>query len=71
MKMDIAFGGKMITTTVYIKMDAIDQLLLSEDVCRQLIISIVTYHPSLVPGDPTKHTGVAVVLALESVLCSP
>ena len=32
-------------TTVYIKMDAPDQLLLSEGVCRQL--GIVTCHPSL------------------------
>ena len=35
-----------ITTTVYIKMDVFDQLLLSEGVCRQL--GLVTYHPSLV-----------------------
>lgn len=34
-------------TTVYVKMDAQDQLLLSEGVCRQL--GIVTYHPSIEP----------------------
>ena len=32
-------------TTVYVKMDAQDQLLLSEGVSRQL--RIVTYHPSV------------------------
>lgn len=59
MEMDIAFGGKMITTTIYVKKDTIDQLLLSEGVCRQL--GIVTYHPSLVSGNPAKQKGVAMV----------
>ena len=36
-------------TMVYVKMDAPDQLLLSEGVCRQL--GIVTYHPSLLSQD--------------------
>ena len=40
--MEIVFEEKMMTSTVYIKMDACDQLLLSEGVCRQL-----TYHPSV------------------------
>ena len=35
-------------TTVYVKMDAQEQLLLSEGVCRQ--IGIVTYHPSIEPS---------------------
>ena len=45
MELEISFQGKVMKTMVYIKMDAPDQLLLSEGVCRQL--GIVTYHPSL------------------------
>ena len=45
--MEITFGDKTITTTVYIKVDAFDQLLLSEGVCRHL--GIVTYHPAVHP----------------------
>ena len=36
MEMEITFEGKTLTTMVYVKMDAVDQLLLSEGVCRQL-----------------------------------
>ena len=42
MDLDIAFEGKTMCTPVYIKMDAADQLLQSEGVCRQL--GVVTYH---------------------------
>ena len=42
MDLDISFGDVTMQTPVYIKMDAADQLLLSEGVCRQL--GIVTYH---------------------------
>ena len=42
MDLDISFGDMTMQTPVYIKMDAADQLLLSEGVCRQL--GIVTYH---------------------------
>ena len=52
MEMDITFHEKTITTTVYIKMDAVDQLLLSEGVCRQL--GIVMYHTSVVPRKTTR-----------------
>lgn len=45
MDMDISFTEKTVKNTVYLKMDAYDQLLLSEGVCRQL--GIVTYHPSV------------------------
>ena len=45
MDLDIAFDEKTMTTPVYIKMDAHDQLLLSEGVCRQL--EIIHYHPSV------------------------
>ncbi len=39
--LDISFKGKSMCTPVYIKMNALDQLLLSEGVCRQL--GILTY----------------------------
>ena len=45
MMMNVSFGDKTMRTAVYIKMDAHDQLLLSEGVCRQL--SIITYHPDV------------------------
>ena len=45
MDLSIAFGKKTMVTPVYIKMDAHDQLLLSEGVCRQL--DIVSYHPEV------------------------
>ncbi len=48
MMLDIAFEDKTMCTPVYVKMDAPEQLLLSEGVCRQL--GIVTYHPSLGVG---------------------
>ena len=52
MDMDISFADKTMTTTVYIKMDAHDQLLLSEGVCRQL--GIVSYHPSIIKPEKAK-----------------
>jgi len=42
MNLDINFEGKTMRTPIYIKMDAHDQLLLSEGVCRQL--GIISYH---------------------------
>ena len=45
MDLSVEFNGTTMTTPVYIKMDAHDQLLLSEGVCRQL--GIVHYHPSV------------------------
>ena len=42
MDLDISFEDITMQTPVYIKMDAADQLLLSEGVCRQL--GIVIYH---------------------------
>ena len=47
MDLDISFAGKTMTTPVYIKIDAKEQLLLSEGVCRQL--SIIQYHPDVQP----------------------
>lgn len=42
MNLDISFNDKTMQTPIYIKMDAPEQLLLSEGVCSQL--GIVTYH---------------------------
>ena len=49
MDLDISFGDKTMSTAVYVKMDANDQLLLSEGVCNQL--GIVTYHHGVRPGN--------------------
>ena len=45
MNLNITFGEKTMVTPVYIKMDAHNQLLLSEGVCRQL--EIMRYHPDV------------------------
>ena len=44
MNMKVSLGDKTITTTVFVKLVAPHQLLLSESVCRQL--EIVGYHPT-------------------------
>ena len=49
MDLSVEFNGTTMTTPVYIKMDAHDQLLLSEGVCRQL--GIVHYHPVSSDGE--------------------
>ena len=45
LNMKVSFGEKVINATVYIKLIAPDQLLLSEKVCHML--GIVSYHPSV------------------------
>ena len=45
LQLDLTFGEYAMSTPVHVKMDADDQLLLPEGVCRQL--GIVTYHPSV------------------------
>ena len=45
MQLEVTFGERTMATTVYVKMDAEEQLLLSEGVCRQL--GIITYHPEV------------------------
>ena len=50
----ISFGKSVICTTVYVKLLAPDQLLLSEAVCFQL--GIVTYHPSVQPVQRCRST---------------
>ena len=47
--LDITFQEQTMKTPVYVKMDAKEQLLLSEGVCRQL--GIVHYHEQVVPGE--------------------
>ena len=56
MDLDISFDGKTMNTAVYVKMDAHDQLLLSEGVCRQL--GLIIYHRDVRPlskGQKTKN----------------
>ena len=45
MELEIEFGDRTMKTVVYIKMEAREQLLLSEGVCRQL--GLVMYHPDV------------------------
>ena len=45
LELDISFEGKTMKTPVYVKVDAPDQLLLGEGVCRQL--QIISYHPAI------------------------
>ena len=54
MDLDITFAGKTMTTPVYIKLDAEEQLLLSEGVCRQL--GIIQYHRDVEPWRNRKET---------------
>ena len=48
-EVDISFNDRTMKTAVYVKMDAPEQLLLSEGVCRQL--GILIYHPDVQPGN--------------------
>ena len=52
MDLDAAFSDKTMKTPIYIKMDAYDQLLLSEGMCRQL--GIISYHPDVQAGPSEK-----------------
>ena len=53
MNLDISYGGVTMRTPVHINMDAPEQLLLAEGVCRQL--KIITHHPD-VTGNAGEHT---------------
>lgn len=60
MDLDITFAGKMMTMSVCIKMDAGEQLLLSEgSVCHQLCI--IQYHPEIQPWRHQKKNPAAAV----------
>ena len=54
MDLDITFVGKTMTTPVYIKLDAEEQLLLSEGVSRKLGINQYTI-VMLSPGETTRR----------------
>ena len=51
--LDVDFADKTMNTPIYVKMDAHDDLLLSEGICRHL--GIVEYHPS-VKSQMNNHT---------------
>ena len=52
--LDIQFLDKAMNTPIYVKMDAHEQLLLSEGVCRQL--GIISYHPKVQVYPPKKES---------------
>ena len=54
LQLNLTFGEYTMSTPVYVKMDAEDQLLLSEGVCRQL--GIVSYHPNVCEHQKQKVT---------------
>ena len=53
LNLDVAFGDKTIGTLVYVKIDARDELLLSEGVCRQL--GIISNHPDVKVRSGPQH----------------
>ena len=54
--LDVTFVDKTMHTAIYVKMDAFDDLLLSEGVCRQL--GIVEYHPQVDANKPNDDAAV-------------
>ena len=52
--LDVEFLDKAMNTPIYIKMDAHEQLLLSEGVCQQL--GIISYHPEVQAFPPKKES---------------
>ena len=73
MDLDLSFGDKTVNTPMYVKMDAQDQLLLSEGVCRKL--EIVSYHPDVITVRSKKKRFSVIptvqVRLLESVTLQP
>ena len=53
-EVDIEFQERTMKTPVYVKMDAPEELLLSEGVCRQL--NIISYHPEVQKSTSAKPT---------------
>ena len=51
-EVDVSFDNRTMKIAVYVKMDAPEQLLLLEGICRQL--GILTYHPDVQPGNGDK-----------------
>ena len=56
--LDITFCGTTLKTPVYVKLDAPEQMLLSEGVCQQL--GIISYHPEILLAQ-NKRTGIPAV----------
>ncbi len=67
--LEVSFEGKTITTSVYVKLDAYDQLLLSERVCHNL--GIVNYHLAVVPYARTKERKRAVTPKTSNCVTDP
>ena len=71
MDLDVQFDGKTMCTPVYIMLDAPEQLLLSEGVCRQL--GIIDFHPEVkqspeLAKDPSaKHSSKGAMVPLVRV----
>ena len=57
--LDVSFQDHTMKTDVYVKMDALEPLLLSEGVCRQL--EIVTYHPDVETSQPQAEAAGATI----------
>ena len=55
MDTDITFSGATMTTLIYVKFDAAEQLLLSEGVCHQL--GIISYRPDVQPVNQSGQQG--------------
>ena len=73
MDLKVTFDDKTLVTPIYIKMDAHDQLLLSEGVCSQL--GILEYHKNVWPGrellsDSSARSSEAVVPAVRTFCVS-
>ena len=57
MDVDISFEDKQVHTTIYVKTEASDPLLLSEAICRQL--GIIHYHPNVKTLDGNRESEAA------------
>ena len=76
LELDVTLDDRTMHTSVYVKMDAYDSLLLSEGVCHQL--GIIKYHPSVGASIPTipsssedAHVPVVRVKLIHSVRIPP
>ncbi len=67
--LELSFEGKAITTSVYVKLDAYDQLLLSEGVCQSL--GIVNYHLAVIPYARNKERKRAVSTEIPNCVTDP
>ena len=65
MDLDISFLDRTMKTTIYVKMDAGDQLLLSEGVCRQL--GILSYHPQISSKKASKKGDIVAIVPMVRV----